>query len=177
MANYTAPVRFNQNQLITPVVHNAASAPNVGTETPGQIYYNTDDKLLYFWNGARWVGPSGAGAYQQTIGNGSATAITVTHNLGTTAVNTTLYELPDLELVQTDITVTGSNSIRLTFGHAPATDSLHVVIFAEGMAMTNIENIGPRGPGFFVGHGLPGDNYSSGDTYLDMDSGNVYAIS
>ncbi len=46
-----ANLNCNQKQLIGPVVHVAAAAPNSGTEVEGQIYYNSTvgDKHPYIW--------------------------------------------------------------------------------------------------------------------------------
>ena len=41
------------NQLISGVIHNATTAPTGGVA--GQVYYNTDDKLMYQHNGTEWV--------------------------------------------------------------------------------------------------------------------------
>ena len=42
---------FNQKQGVGQVMHVAASAPNLGTEVEGQIYYNSTigDKHPYIW--------------------------------------------------------------------------------------------------------------------------------
>jgi len=46
-----ANLNCNQKQLTGQVMHVAASAPNVGTEVEGQIYYNSTggDKHPYIW--------------------------------------------------------------------------------------------------------------------------------
>lgn len=43
------------NQLQNGVIHNAASAPIEVTAVAGQVYYNTDDKLMYQYDGTQWV--------------------------------------------------------------------------------------------------------------------------
>lgn len=50
---------FNKNQLIQPVIHKSAATPSAGVE--GQVYYDTDDKLIFFFDGTEW----------QAIGAGS----------------------------------------------------------------------------------------------------------
>jgi hypothetical protein len=46
-----------KNQILNVAVHNLASAP--GSPVVGQIYYNTTDARMYFWDGTEWVDMSG----------------------------------------------------------------------------------------------------------------------
>src|SRR4249919_1003522 len=49
---------MGKNQIITPVVENLASAP--GTPVKGQMYMNTTDNTLYWWDGAQWIAAKAA---------------------------------------------------------------------------------------------------------------------
>jgi hypothetical protein len=69
--------------------------------------------------------------YTQTIGNGTLTAITVTHNLGLSTPfmpTVAIYDSSSKVMVETDVTVVDTNSISLAFASAPATGALTVVI-------------------------------------------------
>lgn len=66
--------------------------------------------------------------YSQTIGNGAATSIAVTHNLGTRAVHTTVYDSTTFEEYIYDAVHTDANNVTFTFAAAPATGALTVVI-------------------------------------------------
>lgn len=65
-----------------------------------------------------------------TIGNGSATVYTVTHNLATTDVTVTLWDAnaSPTELIMADVTITNANSVSITFGAAPLSNSVRVVV-------------------------------------------------
>lgn len=63
----------------------------------------------------------------QTIGDGVATSIAVTHNLGTTDCVVQVFQVSDGAEVIADVTRTDANTVTLTFGTAPATDQYRVV--------------------------------------------------
>ena len=73
------------NQLLNGVIHNATTAPENGVA--GQVYYNTNDKLMYQHNGTEWVVVGGSVANLTTdvkkVVTGSTTS-NGTANLQTT---------------------------------------------------------------------------------------------
>jgi hypothetical protein len=46
-------VDLAKNQILNIVIHNLSAAPALPKE--GQIYYNTTDDVIYYWDGAIWV--------------------------------------------------------------------------------------------------------------------------
>jgi len=66
--------------------------------------------------------------FVQAIGNGSATSIAVTHNLGSKDVTVQVYEVATDQTVETDVTRTSSSVVTLGFAEAPATGAYKVVI-------------------------------------------------
>ena len=63
-----------------------------------------------------------------TIGNGSSTSIAVTHSLGTTDVITQVRQASNDEVVECDIVNTSTTQVTLTFGTAPASNAIKVVV-------------------------------------------------
>lgn len=66
--------------------------------------------------------------FVQAIGNGSATSIAVTHNLGTKDVTVQVYDVASDQTVETDVTRTSSSVVTIGFAEAPATGAYRVVI-------------------------------------------------
>lgn len=68
--------------------------------------------------------------YAATIGDGTTTAITVTHNLGTTDVTYSIRVVSTGEFVDTDVVATSTNVLTFTFPTAPSAGQLRVVVHA-----------------------------------------------
>ena len=66
--------------------------------------------------------------YAANVGDGSATAITVTHNLNTQDVTVSVREVSGNAFVECDVTANGVNTVSLGFAVAPASNSLRVVV-------------------------------------------------
>lgn len=63
-----------------------------------------------------------------TIGDGTATSITVTHNLNNQDVMTQVREIATNKIVEVDITNNGVNTVVIDFAVAPAANSYRVVV-------------------------------------------------
>lgn len=68
------------------------------------------------------------GRYVADVGNGSATSIVVTHNLGTRDVQVEVWDNTAYETVFCDIQRTTTNSVTLGFATAPTSNQLRVFI-------------------------------------------------
>ena len=55
--NYLNSIDLNKNELQNGVIHVLATAPSSPVE--GQIYYNSTDSRLYFYDGTNWIDASG----------------------------------------------------------------------------------------------------------------------
>ena len=55
-------INMDYNELLVPVIDNETSAPATGSEVKGQMYMNTTDNTMYFYNGTAWVEMDGSGS-------------------------------------------------------------------------------------------------------------------
>jgi hypothetical protein len=102
----------------------------------GELYYDTGSNILFWWNGTVWVSaqgqPAAANSYTTTIGDGTTTVFTVTHNLGASEVEVRVREAGgNLSYVYPEIRKIDNNSISIIFDVAPAASS-YVVSVAGG---------------------------------------------
>lgn len=68
--------------------------------------------------------------YASTIGDGSAIAFTVTHNLNTTQVGVEVYDIATGATVYVDVKRADANTVTINgFGNAPASGSLGVIVW------------------------------------------------
>lgn len=75
--NYLHNLDLNKNELQNAKIHVLASAPSGPAE--GQIYYNSTDNRLYFYNGANWVDASGD---IKSVTSNNTSQLTVTDSIG-----------------------------------------------------------------------------------------------
>ena len=69
-----------------------------------------------------------ARSYRAAIGDGSATAIAVTHSLGTRDVNVQLYDASSYETVYAQIVRTSTSVVTATFNSAPSSGDIIILI-------------------------------------------------
>ncbi len=67
-------------------------------------------------------------SYAETVGDGEATSIPITHNLGTLDVVISTYYVSNGEEVNCDKYKTDGNTVTLGFAEAPATNSIRCVV-------------------------------------------------
>jgi hypothetical protein len=103
--------------------------------------YETDTKKIKVGDGnTAWsslvyssVGNFGVGSFTQAVGNGSATTITVTHNLNTRNVVVSVKEASTYAEVLCDVSATSVNAVTLTFATAPTSGQYIVTVIGDNV--------------------------------------------
>jgi len=128
----------------------------------GQLYFDTDNNTLYWWNGTDWIAATGGGggaagaSYTEVIGDGTTTEFWIYHNLNSAEVLITVRETSgNLSYVYPEIRKIDNDTAKIVFDVAPATGAYSV--FVSGGAF--IGSATPSGP---AGGGLDGSYPSPG---------------
>ena len=111
----------------TPAAASETTAGIAELATQAETDTGTDDlRIVTPLKLASWSGRRPKIA--QSVGDGSATQYTVTHNFNTLDVQVAVYRNSDGEEVVCDITRTSVNAVRVTFATAPTSNQYRVVV-------------------------------------------------
>lgn len=108
---------LSKNQILNVALHNLASAPS--SPVAGQIYYNTTDSAIYYWDGTQWVNVSGdisavvAGA--GLTGGGTTGSVTLDVNVdnATIEVNNDTVRVKDLGITSAKLNDGAVTAIKI----------------------------------------------------------------
>jgi hypothetical protein len=103
--------------------------------TPWSYYNSTTPTMWRVRKISQGNFAQGSPSYSTTIGDGVSTSIPVTHNLGVTDCNVTVWEVGGSKRQVTsgiEIQSTSTTQVTLVFLVAPATGSLRVTVFSSG---------------------------------------------
>ena len=127
-------ITLNSNETGTPS-ENAGIEVERGTSTNVDLRWNegtdiwelTKDGTDYYE-----IQTVGESTFAASIGDGSATSIAVTHNLGTQDVIVQLYDASSLDTVYADVVRTSTSVVTIDFASAPGTNDIRVLISKIG---------------------------------------------
>ncbi len=101
------------------------------------MYFDTALGKMGVYTNSGWVylpeasgsgGGGGTRIFQATIGNGTSSTYTVTHNLGTTNIEVSLILLSTNEKIGAKVEVLNNNQIQVSFISPIALNSVKVVV-------------------------------------------------
>ena len=124
LTNYAETAHGHTITANAVAVSNADGKLTSLTGTNGQVItFNADGIPV-----ATTMSSGGVQKYSTTIGNGSSTSYTVTHNLGTSDICVSAVQVSSNQNVWIQYTVNNTNSITLTFASAIASNSIKIVV-------------------------------------------------
>lgn len=108
--------------------------PNANTTTVGGVELATTTEASTGTDSSRAVTAAGVQKfyndrrYKTSIGDGTNTGYTVTHGLGTLDVVVQLYDVSSGDTVYADVVRSSTTEVEITFGSAPATNDIRVLV-------------------------------------------------
>ena len=106
------------------------TVPDASATVKGAVELATTAEALAGSDSERAVTPAGLAArsFAASIGDGSATAIAVDHNLNTRDVVVQLYDTSSYDTVIADVVRTTVDRVTITFASAPASNDIRVLV-------------------------------------------------
>lgn len=108
---------LSKNQILNVALQNLSSPP--GSPVEGQVYYNTADKAIYYWDGTAWINISGditavvAGAGLTGGGTGGSVTLDVNVDNATIEVNADTVRVKDLGITSAKLNDGAVTTIKI----------------------------------------------------------------
>jgi hypothetical protein len=141
---------LTKNQILNVAIHNLSSAP--ASPVTGQVYFDTTDKRIYFWDSLAWVDMSGdiqdvlggAGLTASTSANGDVVTLDVNVDNATIEINSDTLRIKDLgvvtaKLADSAVTTVKINANAVTFAKLQQLNNLTVIGNVSGAAANAAE--------------------------------------
>jgi hypothetical protein len=120
-------VTLNYGATGEPTLDAGIEVARGASATVGVIWSETNDVWTLTNDGTNYHAITRK--YSESVGDNSASAIVVTHNLGSRDVQVQVYtNSADYDTVETDVERTSENTVTVKFAVAPTTDQYRVVI-------------------------------------------------
>lgn len=96
--------------------------------TQAEVNTGTDDERIVTPLKLKAFFDASVGGYAVNVGNGTATSYAVTHNFGSRDVIVSIYDNTTYEEVFTDVVLTSTSVVTVSFNTAPASNAYRVVV-------------------------------------------------
>ena len=129
---------LTKNQILNVAIHNLSGPP--ASPVTGQVYFDTTDKRIYFWDSTAWVDMSGdiqdvlggAGLTASTSANGDVVTLDVNVDSVTIEINADTLRIKDLgvstaKLADSAVTTVKINANAVTFAKLQQLNNLTVI--------------------------------------------------
>jgi hypothetical protein len=129
---------LTKNQILNVAIHNLSGPP--ASPVTGQVYFDTTDKRIYFWDSTAWVDMSGdiqdvlggAGLTASTSANGDVVTLDVNVDNATIEINGDALRIKDLgvttaKLADSAVTTIKINANAVTFDKLQQVANLTVI--------------------------------------------------
>lgn len=143
---------LTKNQIINVAIHNLSGPP--ASPVTGQVYFDTTDKRIYFWDSTAWVDMSGdiqdvlggAGLTASTSANGDVVTLDVNVDSASIEINADTLRIKDLgvttaKLNDSAVTTVKINANAVTFAKLQQLNNLTVIGNVSG-AVANAAEVG-----------------------------------